>query len=78
MNEYTRCYKFLARYENRLLPQFADRWSRFPQGGAAAIILHALRESMERWEQRGGDDGVYDDVVAEYANTINVIERRMQ
>ena len=73
-NEYTRCYNFFARYENRLLPQFADRWSRFPQGGAAAIILQALRESMGRWERRGG----FDDLVAEYANIIKVIERCAQ
>ena len=41
---YDDVYKTIARYANEMLPYYADGWSRFPQGGNAAMIVNYLND----------------------------------
>ena len=46
---YNECHKVIATYAPELLPQFADNWSRFPQGHAAHEIMEALNKKANTW-----------------------------
>jgi hypothetical protein len=39
----------IAKYAHEMLPQFADRWSRFPEGEVAATIVNYLNDKADFW-----------------------------
>ncbi|OEU68416.1 MAG: hypothetical protein BBJ57_02305 [Desulfobacterales bacterium PC51MH44] len=46
---YSESYDLISRYANEMLPYFADGWSRFPQGGNAAMIVNFLNTQADFW-----------------------------
>mgnify|MGYP001578046271 CR=1 FL=1 len=47
MMDYTTAHRMIAHYQNQLLPQFADGWSRWPRNPTAeriATVIDAQRE----------------------------------
>jgi len=46
---YHEVYKIIATYANEVLPDFADRFERFPQGGQAAMIVNYLNDRAQFW-----------------------------
>jgi hypothetical protein len=46
---YDEVYKLIATYCNKMLPLFADGWSRFPEGQKAYQIENALRDQSAWW-----------------------------
>ena len=46
---YDDVYQILSMYANEMLPFFADGWSRFPQGGNAAMIVNYLNDQAKLW-----------------------------
>ena len=49
---YDDVYKIIAKYANDMLPHFADGWSRFPEGGNAAMIANFLNERADFYRTR--------------------------
>ena len=46
---YDDCYNVIALYAPKMLPVFADGWSRFPQGQAASMIVNQLDLQEKSW-----------------------------
>jgi hypothetical protein len=52
---YAQVFDVIAEYANadgRVLPLFADRWSRWPSGPAGHAVLSALAKQAAYWEHR--------------------------
>lgn len=44
---YDNVYQVIAKYAYKMLPVFADKWSRFPEGGNAAMIVNYLNDMAD-------------------------------
>ena len=44
---YSEVYDVIALYAHEMLKYFADGWSRFPQGGNAAMIVNYLNDKAQ-------------------------------
>ena len=57
---YDDVYQVIAKYAGEMLPVFADSWSRFPQGGAAAMVVNYLNDKATMYYSFGADEAAKD------------------
>jgi len=49
---YDDIYKLLSKYDHKLLPHFADRWNRMPEGRNAKLLVQKLEQHIAFWDKQ--------------------------
>lgn len=52
---YDDVYNVIAKYAPEMLQYYADKWSRFPRGGNAAMIVNYLNDRCMWWHDHDKD-----------------------